>query len=88
MTYRFGDYNLYTRDVQLQSGRQQTIYFFAKNEPKSGTPCSLPRGYAVKVSDRTGMPLLYKDPNANTAPAPSSGPTTDRFSWMKKIFGH
>ena len=79
MTYRYGDYALYTREVELQSGRQQTIYFFAKGQPKSGVPCNLPKGYAVKVSERTGMPLLKKDPNAVNAQS--------KLAWVRKIFG-
>lgn len=63
--YHFGEYTLYSRDVTLRNDNgTQRIYFFAKNEPKSGAPTTLPNGYRVEVSPRTGMPLLRKDPNA------------------------
>ncbi|HUR69044.1 MAG TPA: hypothetical protein VM370_07335 [Candidatus Thermoplasmatota archaeon] len=52
----------------------QRIYFFAKNEPRSGSPATLPNGYKVEVSDRTGMPLLRKDP------------TAVQTGWFKRIF--
>ena len=41
-------------------GRNQTIYFFSKRKPKSGTPCELPSGYVVGVNKRTGLPYLKK----------------------------
>lgn len=64
--YHFGEYALYARDVVLKNDNgTQRIYFFAKNEPKSGMPSALPTGYKVDVSPRTGMPLLRKDPHAN-----------------------
>ncbi len=64
MAYTFrtdkGDWMLYNRQVSLNGGRQQTIYFFSKGEPKSGLPAELPSGYTVKVTERTGMPILKK----------------------------
>lgn len=63
--YHFGEYSLYARDVELKNNNgTQRIYFFAKGTPKSGDPSSLPNGYRVEVSPRTGMPLLRKDPAA------------------------
>lgn len=64
--YTFGDYSLYARDVELKNNNgTQRIYFFARNTPKSGVPTRLPPGYRVEVSDRTGLPLLRKDPTAS-----------------------
>lgn len=60
MAYTHGDYTLYKRDVQLKGGKMQTIYFFSKKTPKSGTPCELPMGYKVEVNKRTGLPYLKK----------------------------
>lgn len=74
-TYTFGEYALYGRDVVLKNNNgTQRIYFFAKNEPKSGQPCPMPPGYKVEVSSRTGMPLLKKDPDAQ------------RQGWLKRLF--
>ncbi|MBI4394042.1 MAG: hypothetical protein HY556_09645 [Euryarchaeota archaeon] len=55
-------YTLHTRQVTLNGGRKQTIYFFAKtgNKPKSGKPCDKPEEYKVGVNKRTGLPYLKK----------------------------
>jgi hypothetical protein len=58
--YKHGKYALYTRDVELKGGKVQTIYFFSKRPPRSGTTCDLPRGYEVGVNKRTGLPYLKK----------------------------
>ena len=60
MPYRHEGWTLYTRNVKLKGGRNQTIYFFSKRAPKSGTPCELPSGYSVGVNRRTGLPFLRK----------------------------
>jgi hypothetical protein len=64
MAYQFetdkGLWQLFTRKVELNGGREQTIYFFSRNQPKSGTPTDLPAGYEVKVTERTGLPVLKK----------------------------
>lgn len=60
MVYREGNWTLYQRDVELNGGRTQRIYFFSKKTPKSGKPADLPQGYKVIHSDRTGLPLLKK----------------------------
>ena len=75
--YHHGEYTLYSRDVVLRNDNgTQRIYFFAKNEPKSGEPSQLPNGYRVEVSPRTGMPLLRKDPNAMNA----------QGGWFRRLF--
>jgi len=51
-------YTLYRREVELKSGKIQTIYFFSKRKPRSGEPCALPDGFEVKVNKRSGMPYL------------------------------
>lgn len=58
--YTYRDYTLYTRDVELSTGRSQRIYFFAKNEPKNGEPSPLPEGYEVKENEQTGLPFLRR----------------------------
>lgn len=53
-------YTLHKRDVTLKGGRRQTIFFFARAAPKSGTPTDMPTGYKVGVNQRTGLPYLKK----------------------------
>lgn len=55
-----GDWTLYTRRVSLNGGREQTIYFFSRGEPRSGTPTELPTGFKVQVAENTGLPFLKK----------------------------
>lgn len=62
--YTYGLYTLYTELVHLRNGKNQVIYFFSKKTPKSGTTTSLPEGYHVEVSKRSGLPYLKKDPDA------------------------
>lgn len=52
-------YYLHQRDVTLKGGRQQRIYFFAR-EVKDGAIDSLPSGYVVVENTRTGLPILKK----------------------------
>jgi hypothetical protein len=61
MAYEYKGYTLYTREVELRSGRRQTIYFFSKKKPKSGRPCEKPAGYKVIENPRTGLPFLKKE---------------------------
>lgn len=51
-------YYLHKRDTTLKNGRQQTIYFFAK-EVKDGAIDDVPEGYTVSES-RNGLPVLKK----------------------------
>ncbi len=67
--YTYGLYTLYTELVHLRNGKKQVIYFFSKHPPKSGTPTTLPRGYHVEVSDRSGLPYLKKDESAYSTPS-------------------
>jgi hypothetical protein len=60
--YTYGLYTLYTELVRLKNGKNQIIYFFSKKTPKSGTPTTLPQGFHVEVSTRSGLPYLKKDP--------------------------
>ena len=60
MAYVYEGWTLYKRDVILKGGRKQTIYFFSKRLPKSGTPTDMPPGYGVGVNKRTGLPYLKK----------------------------
>lgn len=52
-------YYLHKKDVTLKNGRQQTIYFFAR-DVRSGSLDAVPAGYTVVETARTGMPVLKK----------------------------
>ena len=59
-------YFLHSKDVVLKGGRNQTIYYFAK-EAKAGA-CDLPAGKTVVENTKTGLPflkgcLLYTSPS-------------------------
>lgn len=80
--FRYEDYTLYTRMVELSTGREQRIYFFAKTTPKSGTPCPLPEGYRVEQNERTGLPFLRRDVEAPSAtPQPVVSENEDDGGW-------
>lgn len=50
-------YYLHSKDVTLRGGRQQTIYYFAR-EVKPGALDALPAGKEIVENKRTGLPLL------------------------------
>lgn len=52
-------YHLHKKDVTLKNGRQQTIYFFAR-DVRDGALDAVPAGYKVMETQRTGMPVLKK----------------------------
>jgi hypothetical protein len=51
-------YFLHGRTTMLKSGKEQTIYFFAK-EIKDGALNAVPSGYVVSES-KNGLPVLKK----------------------------
>jgi hypothetical protein len=51
-------YYLHKKSVTLRGGRQQTIYFFAR-DVRDGALDSVPSGYKVSES-RNGLPVLKK----------------------------
>jgi len=64
MAYEFTNskgvkYYLHFRDVNLKGGRMQRIYFFAR-DVRSGALDSVPAGYKVVETKKTGMPILKK----------------------------
>lgn len=64
MAYQFTNskgvkYYLHFRDVTLKGGRTQRIYFFAR-DVRPGALDSLPAGYKVVETQKTGMPILKK----------------------------
>ena len=60
MPYEHKGYTLHTRQVQLNGGKKQQIYFFSGRKPKSGKPCDMPDGYKVGVNKKTGLPYLRR----------------------------
>ena len=51
-------YYLHSKDVTLRGGRNQTIYYFARDERSNS--CDPPSGKKVVESSRTGLPLVKK----------------------------
>jgi len=52
-------YFLHGKMVTLRGGRQQQIYYFAREEKKDALD-ALPKGYVVVENKRTGLPMLKK----------------------------
>ena len=64
MAYEFKNskgvsYFLHSREVSLKGGRMQTIFFFAR-DVRPGALDSVPAGYKVMETTKTGMPILKK----------------------------
>ena len=51
-------YYLHTKDVTLKGGRNQTIYYFAKDQRDNA--CDLPASKKVVENERTGLPFVKK----------------------------
>jgi hypothetical protein len=52
-------YYLHSKLVTLKGGRQQTIYYFAR-DIRAGAMDAVPAGYQVMETAKTGMPILKK----------------------------
>lgn len=64
MAYEFTNskgvkYFLHFKDVNLKGGREQRIYFFAR-DVRPGSLDEIPTGFEVMETERTGMPILRK----------------------------
>jgi hypothetical protein len=64
MAYEFTNkkgvkYYLHSKNVNLKGGRMQTIYYFAR-DIRPGALDSVPAGYKVIETAKTGMPILKK----------------------------
>ena len=57
---KYGNYILYTRNVELKSGKKLPIFFFSSHPPKSGYPSTMPEGYTIKENLKSHMPYLKK----------------------------
>jgi hypothetical protein len=53
-------YYLHSKEVTLRGGRQQRIYWFAKEVKEESALDEVPEGYEVIESQRTGLPILRK----------------------------
>ena len=54
------DYYLHSKNVTLRGGKQQTIYFFAKDVRPDDAVEALPAGYGVQENPRNGFLTLKK----------------------------
>ncbi len=52
-------YYLHSKKVNLKGGREQVIYYFAR-DIRPGAQDAVPAGYKVIETDKTGMPILKK----------------------------
>lgn len=64
MAYEFKNskgvsYYLHSKEVNLKGGRKQVIFYFAR-DVRPGALDSVPAGYSVKETPKTGMPILKK----------------------------
>lgn len=53
-------YYLHSKTVTLRGGRQQTIYFFARDVREDGALEEVPAGMMVMENSRTGLPMLKR----------------------------
>jgi hypothetical protein len=53
-------YYLHGKDVTLQNGRKQRIYYFGREAKPGEALDSLPAGYRIEENERTGLPFLKK----------------------------
>jgi hypothetical protein len=71
-------YYLHGKEVTLQNGRKQRIFYFAR-EPKAGEALdALPAGREVIENPRTGLPFLKGTGAAPVGGAPAPRPTGRR----------
>ncbi len=52
-------YYLHSKKVNLKGGREQTIFYFAR-DIRPGALEAVPAGYTVMETAKTGMPILKK----------------------------
>jgi hypothetical protein len=52
-------YYLHSKKVNLKGGREQVIYYFAR-DVRPGALDAVPAGYKVIETAKTGMPILKK----------------------------
>ncbi|PJC36912.1 hypothetical protein CO046_03035 [Candidatus Peregrinibacteria bacterium CG_4_9_14_0_2_um_filter_53_11] len=52
-------YYLHSKKVTLRGGREQTIFYFARDERPEALD-SVPEGYQVVENKKTGLPMLKR----------------------------
>lgn len=60
MNHKGVEYYLHAQDVTLRGGRQQRIYYFAKQEKPETSIDEIPEGYVVTENERNGFPTLKR----------------------------
>lgn len=53
-------YYLHAKEVKLRNGRNQRIFYFAREEKEGDSLPAVPEGYKVGENQRTGLPFLSK----------------------------
>ena len=53
-------YYLHSKEVKLRNGREQRIFYFAREEKKNESLPSVPKGFKVGENKRTGLPFMSK----------------------------
>ena len=53
-------YYLHGKTVTLQNGREQRIFYFAREAKPGEAMDSIPQGYRIEENERTGLPFLKK----------------------------
>jgi hypothetical protein len=53
-------YFLHGKEVTLQNGRKQQIFYFSKAEKEGEALNAVPAGYKIEENERTGLPFLKK----------------------------
>jgi hypothetical protein len=53
-------YFLHGKNVTLQNGREQRIFYFAREQKRGEALDAVPDGYRIEENERTGLPFLKK----------------------------
>lgn len=58
--YKFGEYNLYKKEILISNEKSRIVHFFSKTKPDDSKSATLPEGYTVKINKKTGVPYIKK----------------------------
>ena len=53
-------YFLHGKEVTLQNGRKQQIFYFARETKPADALNAIPAGYKIEENEKTGLPFLKK----------------------------
>lgn len=53
-------YYLHGKNVTLQNGREQRIFYFAREAKPGEVLDAIPAGYRIEENEKTGLPFLKK----------------------------